>query len=42
MAGLAASNGRLEEACVYDIYGVAAVNGRFVGLPQVPALDPPP
>jgi len=31
-----------NEAVAYDTYGEAVINGRFVGLPQVPALDPPP
>jgi len=31
VAGLAASNGRLEEAYVYDTYGEAVIEGRPVG-----------
>jgi hypothetical protein len=31
VAGLAASNGRLEEAYVYDTYGEAVIEGRSVG-----------
>ena len=31
MAGLAAANGRLEEAYVYDTYGEAVIEGRPVG-----------
>jgi hypothetical protein len=31
VAGLAASNGRLEEAYVYDTYGEAVIEGRTVG-----------
>ncbi len=40
VAGLAASNGRLEEAYVYDTYGEAVIEGRPVGQGQDDGAQP--